>query len=268
MKIRIRTGSTVVAFATLLLAIACASESNSNQPLTTTTNGVTSTAAPAKDVELRKRALVRFVHAVPTLASIDMFANDTKMVGDVHYKTVTPYSEVPTDNQTLRLRLAGQEGAEAIAEDKQSFSAGKHYTVIAVPHNATAIFSKDTGQNAEIRLIDDDLAAPADGKARVRIVDASPDLEKLDVYATGRNDALSQGVEFGRDSKYADVEPVSGALEVRRAGENIATLTVPDVRLAAGRLYTIIVIGRTKGSAKLESIIVEDQFGATPAPAK
>ena len=265
MKTRLRTGLTFFTFAMFLLAIACATESNPNQPVTTTVNGVTSTAPPAKDVELRKRALVRFVHALPTLASVDLFANDTKMVGAVSYKTVTPYSEVPTDDQTLRLRLSGQEGAEAVAEEKESFSAGKHYTLVAVPHNASAIFSKDTGQNADLRLIDDDLVAPANGKARVRIVDASPDLEKLDVYATGRNDALTQGVAFGKDSKYVDVEPLSGALEVRRAGENIATLTVPDVRLAAGKLYTIIIIGRTKGSAKLESIIVEDQFGAAPA---
>jgi hypothetical protein len=264
MNIRIRTGMTFLAVAMILLIVACNSESNQNQPLTTTTNSGTSTAAPAKEVEQRKNALVRFVHALPSLAAVDLFANDTKITGDVRYKAVTSYSEIPTDNQTLRLRLSGQEGAEPVADEKKNFSAGKHYTVIAVPRNATAIFSKDTGQGAELRLIDDDLVAPANGKARVRVIDASPDLEKLDVFATGRSDVISQGVAFGEDSKYADVEPLNGTLEVRRAGENIATLTVPDVRFAAGRLYTIIVIGRTKGSAKLESIIVEDQFGATP----
>jgi hypothetical protein len=250
---------------TLLLAAGCASESNQGQPVTTITAVGRSTAPPAKEVAQRKNTLVRVIHATPGLAAIDLFTNDTKIFVETGYKAVTPYSEIPIDNLTLRLRLSGQEGAEPLAEEKKSFSAGSHYTVLVVPKNATAIFSKDTGQGAELRFIDDDFVAPASGKAKVRVVDASPDLDKVDVFATGRSVALSQGIEFGGDSKYAEVEPLNGALEVRRAGENIATLTVPDVRFEAGKFYTITVVGRTKGAAKLESIIVEDEFSAAPA---
>ncbi|MFN2513387.1 MAG: DUF4397 domain-containing protein, partial [Pyrinomonadaceae bacterium] len=204
----------------------------------------------------------RFIHAVPGLAALDVFANDTKMFVETRYKAVTPYSEVSADDQVFRLRLAGQEGAEPLAEEKKGLSAGSHYTLIAVPRNATAIFSKNTGQSsAELHSISDVLVAPASGKAKVRVIDASPDLSEVDIYVSGRTEALSKGVKFASRTNYAEVEPVQGVIEVRRAGENAATLNVPDVQLEAGKLYTIIVVGQTKGTAKLESIIVEDHFG-------
>jgi len=247
----------------LLMLAACSGESNQTQPVTTTTNAGTSTAPPAKEVGQRNNTLVRFIHAVPGLAALDLFVNDIKVIGEARYKAVTPYSELTADTQAFRLRLAGQEGAEPLAEEKESFGTGKHYTVIAVPTSATMIFSKDAGQNAQLRFLGDDLVAPASGKTRLRVIQTSPDLNEVDVFVTDHSEALLKGVEFGADTKYAEFEPVSGTLEVRRAGENIATLTVPNVRFEAGKIYTVLVIGRTKGTAKLESVIVEDQISMT-----
>ncbi|HET8671247.1 MAG TPA: DUF4397 domain-containing protein, partial [Candidatus Saccharimonadales bacterium] len=127
------------------------------------------------------------------------------------------------------------------------------------------IFSTATGQRVELRFISDELNAPASGKAKVRVIVASPDLGEVDTYVTGHAEALSKGIKFAAETDYAEVEPVGGTIEVRRSGENAATLNVPDVRLEAGKLYTIIVVGGTKGTAKLESIIVVDEFGAATA---
>ena len=180
---------THLAVATLLLAAACASESNQTQPVTTTTDTGASTAPPTKEVGQRRNALVRFIHAVPGLAAVDVFANDTKVTAETRYKAVTPYAEISADNQIFRLRLTGQEGTEPLTEEKKGFSAGSHYTVIAIPSNAAAIFSKDTGQRPELRFISDELIAPASGKAKVRVIDASPDRSRQALYDyRGRTD--------------------------------------------------------------------------------
>jgi hypothetical protein len=63
------------------------------------------------------------------------------------------------------------------------------------------------------------------------------------------------------DAEYVEVEPVTGTLEVRRVGENVATLGVQNVTLGAGRIYTIFVAGATKGASRLESVVVEDEIG-------
>jgi hypothetical protein len=109
-------------------------------------------------------------------------------------------------------------------------------------------------------------AAVETTKAKVRVVNASPDLGEVDLYATGRAEPLLRGVEFGEGSKYQEAEPTAGPIEVRRGGENAATLTIPNLKVEAGRLYTIVVTGRTKGAARLEAVTFEDAVGGAPRP--
>ncbi len=256
--------------ASLLTLAACASESaNNDQSVTTrsSSGSMTTTAPPAKEAEQRGQALVRLIHAAPGVAALDGFANDSKVFTDVTYKNITAYREVPGADQTLRLRFAGQDSAQPLAEDPESFVKGRHYTVLAVPSSATAIITRDGGQRVDLVFIDDQLAAPAAGKARLRVIHSSPDLGDIDIYAPGRAEAIAQAVSFGSATKYVDTDPTSSALEVRRKGENITTLSVPSTNYQAGKLYTIIVVGQTKGTSKLESIVVTDEFGAASTTA-
>jgi len=257
--------------ASLLTLAACANESaNNDQPVTTrssSSGNMTTTAPPAKDAEQRGQALVRLIHAAPGVAALDGFANDSKVFTDVTYKNITAYREVPGAAQTFRLRFAGQDSAQPLAEDEESFTKGRHYTVLAVPSSATAIITRDGGQRVDLVFVDDQLAAPSSGKVRLRVIHGSPDLGDIDIYAPGRAEAIAQAVSFGSATKYVDTDPTSSALEVRRKGENITTLSVPSTNYQAGKLYTIIVVGQTKGTSKLESVVVTDEFGAASTTA-
>ena len=250
------------AWTALMMCAACGGGADGGQPVTTITESGTSTAPPAKEVEERGNALVRVVHAAPGVAATDVFAQDTKLFANIAYRAVTPYHEVAGSKIPFRLRLAGQDSAQPVAEESQSLTDGAHYTLIVGPTDATAIFSQDGGQNAEFRFVNDELAAPAAGKAKLRVINASPDLSAVDVYAAGRADALLKDVKSTDKTPYAEVEPLQGALEVRRAGENITTLNLPDMQIEAGKIYTVIVVGRVKGTSKLESVLIEDQIGS------
>ncbi len=270
MNTQLRIPCLSLILALLLPLAACTNESaNKDQSVTTrSSNGnMTTTAPPAKDAEQRGQALVRLIHAAPGVAALDGFANDSKVFTDVTYKNITAYREVPGADQTLRLRFAGQDSAQPLAEDAESFVKGRHYTVLAVPNSATAIITRDGGQRVDLVFIDDQLAAPAAGKARLRVIHGSPDLGDIDIYAPGRAEAIAQAVSFGSATKYVDTDPTSSALEVRRKGENITTLSVPSTNYQAGKLYTIIVVGQTKGTSKLESVVVTDEFGAASTTA-
>ncbi|MDQ3133348.1 MAG: DUF4397 domain-containing protein [Acidobacteriota bacterium] len=255
------------AWTALMMCAACGGDGGveRGQPVMTVTESGTSTAPPAREVEARGNALVRFVHAAPGVAATDVFAQDTKLFTNIAYKSVTPYHEVAGGKIPFRLRLAGQDSAQPVAEDSESLTDGAHYTLIVVPTGATAIFSQDGGQNAEFRFVNDELAAPTAGKAKLRVINTSPDLSAVDVYAAGRADALLKDVQSVGKTTYAEMEPLQGALEVRRAGENINTLNLPDVRIEAGKIYTVIVAGRVKGTSKLESILIEDRIGSAAA---
>jgi hypothetical protein len=248
----------------LATAAGCSSiGSEQTGPVTTKTEAGTTTApASASEAASRKNALVRFVHAVPGLAPVDLYAGDGKAFDAAIYKYVTAYRELPSASAPFRLRLAGQETAEPLAEKSEGFGTGRYHTIVALPAGGSGLFSK--GEGAELRFIADEFEPPAAGKARVRVVNASPDLGEADVYAAGRAEALVKGAKTGAATAYAEAEPVGPGIEVRRAGENITTLAVPNLKIEAGGLYTIFIVGGTKGTSKLEAFVVEDRLGAAP----
>lgn len=253
--------------AALLIAASAAGcsrlRSEQTGPVTTKTEQGTTTAPPASEAAARKGALVRFVHAVPGLAPVDLFAGDTRAFEGLIYKHVAAYRELPGASGLYRLRLAGQETGEPLAEKTEGFGAGRHHTIVAFPATGSGLFSK--GEGVEMRFIADEFDPPAAGRARVRVVNASPDLGDVDLYATGRAEPLVKGAKTGAATAYAEAEPAGAGLEVRRAGENITTLTVPGAKVEAGRFYTVFLVGGTKGAAKLEGFVVEDQFGPAPS---
>lgn len=249
--------------ALLLMAAACAGVgSEGNLPVTTRTEAGTTTAPAAGEVAARKNALVRFVHAVPGVSSVDLFAGDSKAFDGAFYKTVTAYTELPSAAGLYRLRLAGQETGAPLTEAKESFGTGRHHTIVFVPGRASGLLSK--GGDAELRFLADEFQAPAAGRARVRVFNASPDLDDIDLYASGRAEPLVKGAKFGDATAYVEAEPSATGLEVRRAGENITTLNVPGQSIEAGGLYTIFIVGGTKGAARLEAFVVEDRLGPAP----
>jgi hypothetical protein len=121
----------VFALMSLLLVAACSGEANQNQPVTTTTNTGTSNAPPAAEVKQRGNALVRVINAVPGGPSVDVFATDAKVFSGIAYRTTSPYKEVSGELHTFRIRLAGQDTAQPLAENSEGLSDGKHYTVVA-----------------------------------------------------------------------------------------------------------------------------------------
>ena len=120
------------------------------------------------------------------------------------------------------------------------------------------------GNNAALQtlaIIDDNLTPPPSGKAKVRVINASPDEGKVDLYMQGKEKALFDGVNFQSATSYTEIDPLAGALEVRPEGKDKPLLAVPNVRFEAGKLYTIIITGRAKIEPSLEAITVEDQLG-------
>jgi hypothetical protein len=249
---------TVFALAVLLIMTACTSESNQNQPVTTTTNTGTSNAPPASEVKQRGNALVRVINAVPGEPSVDVSADDAKVFTGIAHKTTTPYKEISAERHTFRIRPAGKDTAPPLAENSEGLSNGKHYTAVAWA---------DTGGKPSLYIVDDDLVPPSSGKAKVRVIQASPDTGEIDVYAKEGNKKLVGGVNPLKTTSYSELDPISGTIEVRPSGKNNAVLTIPNAKFNAGDIYTIVVLGQAKGAPKPEAMIVDDKLAGASTTA-
>lgn len=245
-----------VGFLMLLTLVGCQQESTRNAPVTTTSPAGQTTAPPAAAAEKRDMALVRVVHAIPAGSTVDVFADDNKAFDALAYKTVTPYREIGGQRYTFRLRPAGMDQADPLASNTEGLRDGNYYTVFAVPGD---------GEAASLRVVADTHSLPSSGKARVRVVHGSGDAGELDVYVVGRPEVLFDAVDFQAVTDYVEIDPVTGALELRPEGESNVMLAVPDVRLDAGKTYTIVILGRVRTAPKLETLVIADEAIAAPA---
>jgi len=239
---------------TLLLIVGCQQESTRNAPVRTSSPSGQSTAPQLAAAEQRKMALIRVVQAIPAGSTVDVFADDNKVFDALAYKTVTPYREIDGQRHTFHLRPAGMNQAAPLASSTEGMSVGSYYTVFATPGDGAA---------ASLHVVSDTHSMPAAGKARVRLVHASSDAGQFDVYAVGRAKVLFDAVDFQAVTSHDEIDPFAGALELRPEGESNVMLSIPDVRLDAGKTYTIVVVGRVRTAPKLETFVIEDQVMAS-----
>lgn len=239
----------MAAISSAVLAMGCGREAKQTAPVQTEAGGTLAAAPAAQAAAQRDTALVRVLYAIPGGTVADVYAGDNVAYNQLGYRTLTPYRELPAERTTFRLRPTGQDRVDPLAEEAEGLGAGKHYTVVILPGE------KD--QPAAMKVVADDLVPPAEGKAKVRVVNASPDVGKVDVFVGGRTSALVKGVSVDTASDYADIEPVQGTLEVRH--ENDVLANVPNTSIEPGTLYTVFLMGRKADRRGVEAMVTADR---------
>lgn len=237
-------------------AVACARGESSVAEVTTTSPAGQSTAPSSASLDGRDEAMVRVVHAVPAGAPLDLYAGDLAVFEGLAYKAVMPYRVVEGKRYVFAARPAGMPNAKPLSSNTEGLDDGEYYTVFALP---------GANNGVHLRVVDDLLTAPAEGRAKVRVVHGSADAGEVDLRVSGSDTALFDGVDFQSVTGYEEIEPVSGPLEIRREGETAPLTTIANTGFEAGRFYTIVIVGNVRSTPKLEAFVIED---APTAPAR
>jgi hypothetical protein len=233
---------------------ACVNESDQVLPVSTTSEGMTTRAPAAAEAARRDQSFVRFVHTIPDVVAVDVYADDMRLFTSVPYGMVTPFKEVPDEGYTIRIRPAGQDMAVPMAEEKEGLGEGRHYTIAA--------FRKEKEGKAEIAVFNDRLTPPDPGTAKLRVINASPDVGEIDVFTPGADDSVLSDVDYMESTDYAEIKPMSGKLLLHREDEKTVLLEAPPSSFDAGKVYTLILLGWSRGAPPdLKTIVVEDRFG-------
>jgi hypothetical protein len=228
-----------------------------NQPITTTnasTANTKSVAPPAREVAQRENALVRILNANNNIGPVDIFTDDAKSFDDVPFKEITPFKEIPGKRTDLKVRVAGMDSSPFVTENSESLDEGKHYTVVVLPG--------DDNRRSDLRVLEDNIKAPEQGKVRVRFVNAVRDGGDLDILAVGRNEMIFKNLSFQEKKGFDDIAPYQGAIEIRRGGKPETLYTLKTVNFEAGKSYTIVLTGRVEpGKVEISDVSVEDKIG-------
>jgi hypothetical protein len=230
-----------------ILGLAACTRTTTEQSKSTA-SGSTSTAPSGTAARTEDKALVRFVNATPS--SKDLYFGDMTAFSNVPARTATGYMELPANRHDFKLYDAGSAATgNALATNSEGPSAGHHYTIVAL---------NGEDRKAMLDPISDDLAQPDPGKAKLRVIHAAPGVKKVDIYAAGTRDALIDGVGFKDATSYKEVDPTTTEIDVRSTGSKSNATKIGNLSLAAGKLYTLLIMG---GNGRpVTSTLIEDQL--------
>ncbi len=206
--------------ATLSLAIGC-SEDNASTPTPT------------------PQARVLVVHASPNAPGVDVLIDNQKVNQQpLTFPRNTGYLSVNAGTRNVKVNVAGT--ITTVINADLPLEGNRNYSVFAI----------DSVSKISALVTNDDLTAPAAGKAHVRFIHLSPNAPAVDVSLPGQ--AAGQGLFTNRtfnrtitaaEQAFTPVDTGTVNLEVRQAGTTNVVLPLPNVRLDAGKIYTVFAKG-------------------------
>jgi hypothetical protein len=212
-------------------------------------------------------ARVRVLHASPDAPAVDVYVDGSEAISDLSFNEITDYVSLPSGTHGVQVfpTSANGTGTPVIDVPSLNLEAGKDYTVAAVGLLAAI----------EPLVLEDKNAAPAAGKAHIRVVHASPDAPNVDIFAEGAGVVISD-LAFKQASTYLPLNAGSYNLEVRPTGTTTVALDLNGVQLEAGKVYTAFAVGLAAGQPALTVNLTTDAVAqaatgsptpaATPAP--
>ena len=242
-----RIRMTTLALGATVFAGCGGTKASDTAAVTTTRSDSSASVSPSSDAaKERGTSMVRFVNAVPLSGELDVMTDSVTLFSKVEYGSVTAYREVRDNINAFVLRPKGRD--PQLIGNTETMRDGGRYTVVALP---------DRDGGTTLRVMKDDLATDS-GKARIRVVNAAPGNDDVDIVMTGRKDALFDDIDYGTEAGFKDVDPIETSFAIRREESRRDIATVKRMQLKAGRAYTIVLAGGAGGT--LRAISFSDEL--------
>lgn len=175
------------------------------------------------------------IHASPDAPLVDILVDNAVAVEDVDFLDNTDYLSLTSGTRNVKLNVAGT--ATTAFNADVPLSGNKNYSVFAI----------DSVSKLSALVLEDDLTAPAAGKAHVRFVHLSPNAPAVDIAVTGGSVVYSD-YSFKEASPFTPLAAGTYNLEVRLAGTSTVVLPLPNISLANGMIYTVFARGFVGGT--------------------
>ncbi|MBD3401748.1 DUF4397 domain-containing protein [candidate division GN15 bacterium] len=186
---------------------------------------------------------VMVVHASPDAPGVDLLIDDVVTnSAALSFPNNTPYLTLADGSRNVKVNASGT--STTVIDADLSLVDGNAYTVFAI----------DSLASIEPLLLTDDLTAPASGNAHVRFVHLSPDAPAVDITLTDGT-VIFGDYSFRQSSNFTPLAAQTVTLEVRLQGTSTVVLTVPNVTLQDGKIYTVWASGFV---ANLAAQIIEN----------
>ncbi len=199
---------------------------------------------------------VRAVHASPDAPAVDVWVDGAIAFQNAPFKGITPYAELTPGMHNFQIVPSGATEPVVIEADLD-LQSNRDYTIVAVNELASI----------EPLVLADNNTLPEAGKAHVRFVHASPNAPAVDIAVTD-GPILFEAIPFQGVGDYLPVDAGTYNLEARVAGTQDVALSLPNITLEEGTVYTVFAMGLVGEEPALTAVIsVDAQAQPTLLPA-
>jgi hypothetical protein len=193
------------------------------------------------DNDNMSKSKVMVVHASPNAPNVDVRINNNVALTNVAYPNNSNYTELNSGSTNIKVSPTGT--TTYVIDATVNVEANKNYSVFAV----------DSVNKIKAAVVMDDLTTPAAGKAHIRFFHFSPNAPAVNIAVTGGsvlfgNRAFNDQAANASLTAFTPVNAGTYNLEVRAASNNAVVLSLPNIPLTAGKIYTVFAKGFLGGT--------------------
>lgn len=192
---------------------------------------------PVSPSPTQSNSFVKVVHASPDAPGVDLLVDNTIAGTNLTFPNNTGYLSVNSGTRNIKVNVTGT--STTVIEADLNLAKNVNYSVFAV--NSVA--------NIEAIVVEDDLTAPAQGKAHVRFIHLSPDAPAVDITLTDGT-VVFGNKSFKESTSFTPLDAGTYNLQVRVAGTTTVALDLPGITVEAGKIYTVFAKGFLAGSGQ------------------
>ncbi len=203
---------------------------------------------------------VRVMHASPDAPGVDIFVDNAKAVSGLAFPDNTGYVSLAAGSHEVKVFVSPFTAQAApVLSATLTVAPGTDYTVLAV--------GRVSDGSLALLPLKDNNASPADGKAHIRVIHASPDAPAVNVALAGTKTNVFSNVAFKGVGDYTPVAAGTYDLDVNVASTGQTVKTVNGLKLENKGVYTAVAVGLA-GNGTLKVVpLVDVKFQAPVAPA-
>ncbi|WP_316830018.1 DUF4397 domain-containing protein [Pedobacter aquatilis] len=170
---------------------------------------------------------IGFVHASPGTGALDFIVDNQK----ANNKEFTYTNDLGYFGAYPGSRLFGvtkKDSLKYLTTANVNLQSGLFYSAFVI----------DVLPAPKILLVQDDLTAPATGKAKIRFINLSPDAPALDLAVEGTSASLVTAKAYKEASAFISIDP-GASLNFQIKENNTVTATLPATKIESGKIYTL-----------------------------
>ena len=187
---------------------------------------------------------LRFINLSPNAGILDVYANSTLMVGGVSYNAASGYQSINSATSSITITQGGS--TSVIITGSVGFNANSYYSAIAY----------DSVSKLKVDFIQDDRTAPPAGKTYVRFFHYVSGISPVDIIKAGSTanklfagrTYLDHSITANNFTAYTAFDPGPFSISAVVAGTSVLITQLPNFDAAAGKSYTIVLKGFSKGT--------------------